>query len=101
LFSVSNGFMEELIFRGLFLGKYGELFGRRGALLLVSFVFALFHVILLPFMGLGMVLVFTVFLFFQGYIWGVIYQRTGSIWGSILAHAVADVLFVLAAFATG
>jgi membrane protease YdiL (CAAX protease family) len=101
LFSVSNGFMEELIFRGLFLGKYGELFGRRSALLLVSFVFALVHVILLPFMGLGMVLVFVVFLFFQGYVWGVIYQRTGSIWGSILAHAVADVLFVLAAFAIG
>jgi membrane protease YdiL (CAAX protease family) len=101
LFSVSNGFMEELIFRGLFLGKYTDLFGKQGALLLISCVFALFHVILLPFMGLGMVLVFAVFLFFQGYVWGVIYQKTGSIWGSILAHAVADVLFVLAAFSSG
>lgn len=98
LFGLSNGFMEELMFRGMFFGGYGELFGERGALLLVSMVFALFHVTLLPFMGVPLMLGFVFFLFFQGYAWGYLLQRTGSIWGAVLAHAVADILFVVAAF---
>ena len=68
LFSVSNAFMEELIFRGLFLEKYSRLVGDKWALLLVSFIFAIFHVVLLPFMGLSMMLGFTCFLFIQGYV---------------------------------
>jgi membrane protease YdiL (CAAX protease family) len=98
LFGFSNSFMEELMFRGLFLEKYGELFGEKWALLLISSLFAVFHVALLPFMGLSVMVVFVVFLFFQGYAWGYTIQRSGSIWGAVLAHALADILFVIAAF---
>ena len=98
LFSFSNALMEELMFRGLFLGKYTDLLGGRVSLLLISFVFALFHIILLPFMGLSVVIVFVCFLFLQGYVWGFIFERTGSLWGSVFAHAVADILFTLAVF---
>jgi membrane protease YdiL (CAAX protease family) len=98
LFASSNAMMEELIFRGLFLGNYTELLGGRVSLLLISFVFALFHGILLPFMGLSVVIIFVCFLFLQGYVWGFIFKKTGSLWGSVLAHAVADILFTLAVF---
>ena len=98
LFSVSNAFMEELIFRGLFLEKYSQFLGEKRALLLVSLIFAVFHVVLLPFMELSMMLGFTCFLFIQGYVWGYILQKTGSLWGSILAHAFSDILFVLIIF---
>jgi membrane protease YdiL (CAAX protease family) len=98
VFSVSNSLMEELMFRGLFLRKYGKLFGERYSLVLISAIFAVFHAALLPFMGLTMTVIFILFLFLQAYVWGYITQKTGSIWGAVLAHALADVLFVLAAF---
>ncbi len=101
LFSVSNSFMEELIFRGLFLKKYSELFGERESLILVSFIFAAFHVALLSFMGWSMVLVFIGFLFIQSYVWGSILQKTKSIWGAVLAHSIADILFLLVVFTSG
>ena len=82
----------------MFLGSYVELFGERNGLLLVSAVFALFHTVLSPFMGVGTVVIFMVFLFFQAYAWGLIYRRTGSLWGATLAHTIADVLFVTAVF---
>jgi len=98
LFAFSNSIMEELIFRGLFLRKYSLIFGEKTTLLLISFVYAVFHAVLLPFMGLQMVFVFILFLFLQGYVWGYILQKTESIWGSIIAHAIADILFLLATF---
>jgi len=98
LFSFSNALMEELMFRGLFLSKYIGLLGERVSMLMISFVFALFHGILLPYMGMSMVIVFVCFVFFQGYIWGMIFKKTGSLWGSVFAHAVADILFALAYF---
>lgn len=98
VFSISNAFMEEMMFRGLFLGKYEELFDERYSLILISVIFALFHAALLPFMGLTMTIMFILFLFLQGYVWGYITQKTGSIWGAVLAHTVADILFMFAAF---
>ena len=100
LFAFSNSILEELIFRGLFLRKYSLIFGKKGALLLISFVFAIFHAVLLPFMGFQMVIVFMLFLFLQGYVWGYILQKTESIWGSIIAHTIADILFLLATFSS-
>ena len=98
IFAFSNAFMEELIFRGIFLKKLGEVFGERGALLQISFAFSIFHAVLLPFMGIEMVIIFLIFMFFVGYSWGYIVQKSDSIWGAVLAHAVADVLFVIVAF---
>jgi membrane protease YdiL (CAAX protease family) len=98
VFASSNSLMEEIMFRGLFLPRFEPLFGPRGALALISVIFALFHVALLPFMGLEMTVAFVIFVFLQGYAWGFTIQRSGSIWGAVFAHAVADVFFVLAAF---
>ena len=98
IFSVSNSVMEELMFRGLFLRKYGELFGDKYSLVFISVFFSLFHAVLLPFMGMTMTVMFILFLFVQGYTWGYIIQKTNNIWGAVLAHAVADMLFTFAVF---
>ncbi|TEU09348.1 CPBP family intramembrane metalloprotease [Candidatus Bathyarchaeota archaeon] len=98
VFASLNSLMEEIMFRGLFLPRFEPLFGPRGSLSLNSVIFALFHVALLPFMGLEMTVAFVSFLFLQGYAWGYTIQKSGSIWGAVFAHAVADVLFMLAAF---
>jgi membrane protease YdiL (CAAX protease family) len=38
---------------------------------------------------------------FMGYAYALIMRKTGSLWGPVLAHAIADVLFLLAAFSAG
>lgn len=97
-FSFSNAFMEELMIRGLFLKKYDTIFGQKQSLFLTSIIFAIFH---LDIIGI------TDFLSFLGYfsiplimglIWGYIIQRSDSIWGSVFAHAIADIFFVLVLF---
>lgn len=98
VFSFSNAFMEELIFRGLFLNKYGSVMGEKLGLIQISVIFALFHAALLPFLGLELVIAFVAFLFITGLAWGYTIQKTGSIWGAVLAHAIADILFVIVAF---
>jgi membrane protease YdiL (CAAX protease family) len=98
LFSFSNAFMEELIFRGLFLKKYEKIMGSKKALVFISIIFAGFHVILVPFMGWEMMIIFLVFLFFISYLWGLSIQKSNSLWGAVLAHAFADVLLLLAVF---
>ncbi len=98
IFAFSNSLMEELIFRGLFLRKYEVLMSPKASLALISIIFAIFHVVLLPFMGLSGVVIFVTFLFFEAWLWGRTIQKSGSIWGAVLAHAIGDILFVIAAF---
>jgi membrane protease YdiL (CAAX protease family) len=98
IFAFTNSFMEELMFRGLFLHKYEALMGSKAALILISVIFALFHAALLPFMGYEIMLIFVAFLFIEAWLWGRTIQKSSSIWGAVLVHAVADVLFVIVAF---
>jgi membrane protease YdiL (CAAX protease family) len=37
----------------------------------------------------------------MGYAYGLIMRKTGSLWGPVLAHATADVLFLFVSFSTG
>ncbi len=98
LFGFSNGIMEELIFRGIIFKKYEPLMGNKIALIQTSSIFAIFHTSLLPYMGFVTNLVFLVFLFFQGFAWGWVIQKSESIWGGVLAHMIADMLFVIVIF---
>jgi membrane protease YdiL (CAAX protease family) len=97
-FSFTNSFMEELIFRGLMLRKFEAVLGQKESLILISIYFAVFHAVLLPFMGIMLTVVFVAFLFFVALLWGYSIQKSNSIWGAVLAHAIADILFVIAAF---
>ncbi len=100
LFSVANGFMEELWFRGLWLGGFKPVLGLPAAIHVTSVAFCAMHVIVyLP--DVATVAVLTPAWLFMGYAYGLIMRKTGSLWGPVLAHAIADVLFLLAAFSAG
>jgi membrane protease YdiL (CAAX protease family) len=98
IFAFSNGFMEELIIRGLFLRKYEVLFGPKESLIFTSVVFAAFHAALAPFLGLVAVVAFVLITLVLGLLWGYIIQKSNSIWGAVVSHAIADMLFFIAVF---
>jgi membrane protease YdiL (CAAX protease family) len=97
VFVLANGFMEELLFRGIFLRRLDPLIGTRSANLLTAVVFALAHtrVTYTP-----DVLVFVGITFVLGLVWGYIIQKTDSLVGSSLFHAGADVLIIVGIFAS-
>ena len=92
IFIFSNAFMEELLFRGILIERYQALVGKWGALAATTIVFAAAHVQvdytsqLLTFLGIVLVL---------GFLWGLLMQKSRSIWGSVLFHAGADVAVIL------
>jgi membrane protease YdiL (CAAX protease family) len=98
-FSVANGFMEELWFRGLWLDRFSDVLGGRAALALTTVIFTGMH--LGAYWG-GPILVlaeltvaWTVLGFFAGWIT----QKTGSLWSAVLVHALYDVAFMVKYFA--
>ncbi len=99
VFSMVNGFMEELWFRGVFLSRFEWLFGRRWAFWMTSLLFGLLHAFG-SFTGtLGSALL-TFFTLLLGIAFGYIVQKTGSIWGAVLGHFFADFFMMLGYFAT-
>lgn len=97
LFVVANGLMEELLFRGLFLGRYERLIGTWPAIISTALPFTLAHMQvkyapeLIPFL---------VVLLTLSIAWGWLMQKTGSLWGSVIFHAGADLLIILPIFKT-
>lgn len=90
----SNGFLEELVFRGLFLGKYNAFFGPYLANVLQALVFALAHVgvTYTPF-----ALAFIVVIVFPlGLIGGSLMRSSNGIVASTLFHGGADISIYLA-----
>ncbi len=97
LFVVSNAFMEELLFRGLFLGRYEPLIGRWPAVLSTGLAFTLAHMQVTYAPAL---LVFLVVTFGFSIAWGWLMQKTESLWGSVVFHAGADLLIILPIFSS-
>lgn len=95
-FALANGFMEEVLFRGLFLGRLEPLVGRWQANLLTALAFALAHMRIAYEPDVPVFLAVT---FGLALLWGLVMQRTRSLWGSVLFHAGADMLIVLQIFA--
>jgi membrane protease YdiL (CAAX protease family) len=95
-FVLANGFLEELMNRGLFLKKFEPLLGATLSNFLTALVFAGGHA------GVtysSEVLVFVGITFIFALIWGFIMQKTGSLLGSALFHAGADTLLIIGIFA--
>lgn len=92
LFVLTNAFMEELLFRGVLLQRYEALVGSQWALIVTTLVFALAHVRV---DYTAQILGFVAFVFGVGYLWGLLMQKSKSIWGSVLFHAGADVAIIL------
>jgi membrane protease YdiL (CAAX protease family) len=100
LFSVANGFMEEVWFRGLWFGTFSQVIGPSAALHVTSVAFCAMHVIVYWADPVAIIMLTPAWLF-MGYAYAIILRRTGSLWGPVAAHAIADVLFLLIAFSTG
>jgi uncharacterized protein len=95
LFVLSNAFMEELLFRGLFLGRYEPLMGKGLAVLATALVFTLAH---MQVTYAPQMIQFLAVTFVFALLWAWLMQTTKSLWGSVLFHAGADVLIILPIF---
>jgi len=96
IFVFSNAFMEELLFRGLFLRKLEPFLGKFLSNLMIASVFTLLH-------GLATYtvdqMIFLAVLFPLALAWGYLMQETDSVWGSVLFHAGMDIPIMLGIFA--
>jgi membrane protease YdiL (CAAX protease family) len=95
IFVLSNAFMEELLFRGLFLGRYEALVGKWLAIFSTAIAFTLAH---MQVTYAPQMLVFLLATFALSICWGWLTQKTGNLWGSTLFHAGADLLIIIPIF---
>ncbi|MBN2146458.1 MAG: CPBP family intramembrane metalloprotease [Anaerolineales bacterium] len=94
LVMVADGFMQELLFRGLFLKRLGRLLGNSGANVVTALVFAYAH---LGGQYTASLPLYFAILFLLGLLWGWLMQKTGSILAPALFHAGVNML-ISAAF---
>jgi membrane protease YdiL (CAAX protease family) len=97
LFVFSNGFMEELLYRGIFLKRYEPFLGKGLSAILTAIVFAIMHT---QVTYAAQMIQFLVIVLVLSLIWGVLIQKTDSLWGAVLFHAAGDCLIIFAAFAS-
>jgi len=92
IISLADGFMEELLFRGVFLKKFESFMGANLSNLLTALIYSLVHLRV----GFAPSLpIFLIVTFFLGLLWGYLMQKTKSILASALFHAGIDTLIVL------
>lgn len=97
-FTAVNGFYEELWFRGLLLSHFEALLSGRGALIVTSLAFAALHFASSYMSAEGLVQLVAVTLAL-GLAYGYLVQKTGTLWGAVLAHTLADMMLLLGHFA--
>jgi len=97
IFVFSNGFSEELLFRGLLLKRYEPFLGKGLSNLLTAAIFTLLHFQATYVTDL---LQFLLIVFPLSLIWGALMQKTDSIWGSAIFHAGADCIIIFGVFAS-
>jgi uncharacterized protein len=85
---VCTGLLQELIFRGLIMRAAVPIFGVGGAVLYSATLFALMHVGYASFLNVG-------FVFGVGLLFGWLVTRTGSLFGTTLAHGLTNVSLFL------
>jgi uncharacterized protein len=95
VFVLANASAEELLFRGLFLGRLEPLLGRFPANLIAALPFLIMHYGV-PYTTQQ--LAFLSALLLLALAWGWLMQKTGSIWGSLLFHAGMDIPVMIGMF---
>jgi membrane protease YdiL (CAAX protease family) len=93
VFSLANGFREELAYRAVFLKGFQANIGLIAAISVTTVVFTLAHIDVsyTP----ANLIVFAIVLILIGVIGSLIMLKTGSLIGSVLFHAGADVLLIM------
>ncbi|TFG60201.1 MAG: CPBP family intramembrane metalloprotease [Spirochaetales bacterium] len=99
VFAISNGFLEELWFRGLFFKQLLPVLGTVGTIALTSAWFASIHALSVAYLPMAVIPVFLVNTFTLGLACGIIMFKTDSIWGAVLIHAAADWFLFIAMLA--
>jgi len=97
IFVLSNGLLEEVMYRGLFFKKYREVLGFNLCNLLQALVYSLMH------FGASYTsesLIFLVITLVLGILYGYIILKTDSLLGAILFHAGTDIAIILGIFST-
>ena len=97
LFVLSNGFMEELLYRGVFLKRYEPFLGKGLSIILTAIVFAIMHT---QVTYAAQMIQFLVIVLVLSLIWGILIQKTNSLWGAVLFHAAGDCLIIFGAYAS-
>jgi len=97
VFVLSNGFTEELLFRGLFLRRYEAFLGKGISNWLAAVVFTSVH---LRVAYVPDLIRFLLVLLLLALVWGYVMQKTDALWGSALLHAGADCMIVFGIYAT-
>jgi membrane protease YdiL (CAAX protease family) len=97
LFVLSNGFTEELLYRGLFLQKYEPFLGKGLSNILTAVAFALMHT---QVTYAAQLIQFLVIVAVLSLIYGILIQKSDSLWGAALVHAAGDCLIIFAAYAS-
>jgi uncharacterized protein len=95
VFVLANAFAEELLFRGLFLGRLEPSLGRFPSNVLVAVPFYFLHYGV-PYTSSD--LAFMAVLLPLALAWGWLMQKTDSIWGSVLFHAGMDIPVMVGIF---
>jgi membrane protease YdiL (CAAX protease family) len=97
LFVLSNGFMEELLYRGIFLKHYEPFLGKGLSVILTAVVFSLMHT---QVTYAAQMIQFLVIVLVLSLIWGILIHKSDSLWGAVLFHAAGDCLVIFGAFAS-
>jgi membrane protease YdiL (CAAX protease family) len=90
IFSLANATMEELLFRGLFLGRMKDALGPWGAIVISSIVFTAMHSAA-TYMNPANAMIFQVIIFPMAMLFAYLIQKTDNLWAATLYHAGSDV----------
>lgn len=99
IFSLANGFMEELWLRALFLRRLTPLIGGGGAILLTALWFSLMHAAAFYFQPVAIPF-FLANLITFALAWGYVMKKTDSLIGPSLMHAASDLFLFIATLAS-
>lgn len=98
IYSLANSLMEELLFRGMFLGKMKPVLGSWGAIIVTSIIFTVMHSAA-SYLNPVEAIIFQVVLLPMALLFGYLVHKTDNLWGSTLFHTGSDVfLFYLIPF---
>jgi membrane protease YdiL (CAAX protease family) len=98
VFSIVNGFMEELWLRGIFLKRFEPFLGISGSVWVTAIIFASMHSFVYYFMP-SAIPFFFVNTLALGLACGYLMMRSDNIWGSTLIHAASDFFLFIAVLA--
>jgi membrane protease YdiL (CAAX protease family) len=93
VYSLANGFMEELLFRGLFLRRFVAVIGEAGAIIVTSILFTVMHAYA-SYMNPVEAVLFQVIIFPMALLLAYLMHKTDNVWGAALYHAGSDVFLL-------